>query len=167
MRAVAEYRPIRITKTQSYTDKCAPSFHLGAHSVRYALGRGENDMETSVPVSENAVNPYDHKIDPLSRLSAYEHGWLPYHPAVARALGSVNAAVLLHKMLKWAALKDAKRRFGWFYAGRDQITDETGLTRDNQETARKLLASYSVLEETLRGTPASGTGSTTRRSQPC
>ena len=92
-------------------------------------------------------------LDALAPLSAYEHGWLCYHAAVARALGSVDAAVLLHKMLKWSEIETAIRRGGWFYAPRHQITEETGLTRDNQETARKKLGKLDVLEEKEQGIP--------------
>ena len=107
----------------------------------------------------DSVNPDDQRnhsasdFDPLIPLAAYDHGWSGFHTAVARALGSVNAAILLHKMYKWSQIKTAKRRDGRFYASRDQITKETGLSRCQQETARKILVKHRVVEENLGGIP--------------
>jgi hypothetical protein len=43
---------------------------------------------------------------------------------------------------------------GWMYKTQANITSETALTRDEQETARKRLIALGVLEEELRGVPA-------------
>ena len=43
---------------------------------------------------------------------------------------------------------------GWFYKTQKEIRDETGLTREEQETARRRLISAGVLEEDRRGVPA-------------
>lgn len=128
------------------------------------MERGGNE-DTGLYHKSEDLNPpsdanYKHEhhdqgagFDALAPLSSYKHGWLYIHPAVVRALGSVEAAVLIHKMLKWSHLADAKTRDGWFYASRDQITVETGLTRDNQETARKRLIRKGMLEEREYGNP--------------
>ncbi|EFE9533373.1 DNA-binding protein [Escherichia coli] len=43
---------------------------------------------------------------------------------------------------------------GWMYKTQSDISAETALTRDEQETARKRLVALGVLEEKLRGIPA-------------
>jgi len=75
-----------------------------------------------------------------------------YHPALARAAGSVNAGILLSQFLYWTPRsQDAE---GWFWKTRDDITQETALSRTEQEGARKVLIKAGVLEEKLRGVPA-------------
>jgi hypothetical protein len=75
-----------------------------------------------------------------------------YHPLIARAVGSVTAGVLLAQLLYWTPRTD--RPDGWFYKTRDELYQETALTRTEQETARKALKQLGVLEEDYRGLPA-------------
>jgi len=65
---------------------------------------------------------------------------------------SINAALMLSQAVYWSnrtTLSD-----GWFYKVRDEWENETGLTRTEQETARKILRNLGILEENLRGVPA-------------
>lgn len=66
--------------------------------------------------------------------------------------GSLVAAVMLSQAFYWAGkTEDAD---GWFFKTRQEWTDETGLTRTQQETARRILGEFGVLEESLCGCPA-------------
>jgi hypothetical protein len=83
-----------------------------------------------------------------------------YHPILAKMLGSVNAALFLSQLLYWhnvmkkAAARDKKEWDGWFYKSRDEMFDETGLSRTEQETARKVLGTNGVVKERRKGVPA-------------
>jgi hypothetical protein len=63
--------------------------------------------------------------------------------------GSVTAALFLSQAVYWSKRGDN----GWFYKNRDQWLEETGLSRTEQETARKKLVSIGVLEESREGMP--------------
>lgn len=80
---------------------------------------------------------------------------IAYQPSFAQLrAGKVKAgpvgAVLLSQLVYWHNRMDGS----WIYKTRDQIAKETGLSRDEQETARKRLVALGVLEEELRGVPA-------------
>lgn len=80
---------------------------------------------------------------------------IAYQPAFAQLrAGKVKsgpaAAVLLSQLVYWH-----NRMAGeWLYKTREDIKKETGLSRDEQETARKRLVALGVLQEELRGVPA-------------
>jgi len=75
-----------------------------------------------------------------------------YHPTLAKALGSVNAALLLSQLLYWTPR--TKDPDGWVYKTQAEFYDETGLSRREQETARRALACHGVLIEARHGMPA-------------
>lgn len=80
---------------------------------------------------------------------------IAYNPAFAKLrVGKVRAgpvaAVFLSQMVYWHNRMDG----GWMYKTQADIASETALTRDEQETARKRLVAIGVLEEDLRGVPA-------------
>lgn len=77
---------------------------------------------------------------------------IAYHAVLAKALGSVTAGILLSQLLYWAPR--ASDGEGWFYKTREDIYEETGLGRREQETARKVLRRAGVIVEHLRGVPA-------------
>lgn len=60
------------------------------------------------------------------------------------------AAVFLSQLVYWHNRMDG----GWIYKTQAEINQETQLTRDEQETARKRLVALGVLEEARRGVPA-------------
>ncbi|WP_313383170.1 replication protein [Pantoea sp.] len=64
--------------------------------------------------------------------------------------GGVTGAVLLSQLVYWHNRMDGS----WFYKTQKEIKSETGLSRDEQETARRRLISAGVLEEARRGVPA-------------
>lgn len=80
---------------------------------------------------------------------------IAYQPAFAQLrAGKVKsgpaAAVLLSQLVYWHNRMDGE----WMYKTREDIKKETGLSRDEQETARKRLVALGVLQEDLRGVPA-------------
>jgi hypothetical protein len=76
---------------------------------------------------------------------------IAYHPIIARAVGSVNAGVFLSQLLYW----QGKGRFGdWTYKTQKEFEIETGLSRTEQETARKMLGHLGIVEEDRRDVPA-------------
>src|SRR5690554_5612002 len=75
-----------------------------------------------------------------------------YHPALASALGSVTAAVMLSQAIYWTQ-RLPESRGGWFYKTAAEWQEETGLTRREQETARKKLVKSGIFEEVRKGVP--------------
>lgn len=75
-----------------------------------------------------------------------------YRVIFARLVGSAAGGLLLGQALYWSErTTDAS---GWFWKTRQQWTDELGLTRREQEVARKRLRQLGILEERRRGVPA-------------
>ncbi|MBP0998232.1 hypothetical protein [Serratia fonticola] len=62
----------------------------------------------------------------------------------------VTGALLLSQMVYWHNRTDGD----WFYKTQAELEEETGLTRYEQEGARKKLLSAGVLEEVKKGIPA-------------
>ncbi len=80
---------------------------------------------------------------------------IAYNPAFAKLkVGKVKAgpvaAVFLSQMVYWHNRMDG----GWMYKTQADIFNETALSRDEQETARKRLVAMGILEEDRRGVPA-------------
>lgn len=74
---------------------------------------------------------------------------IAYQPSFIVLGAGVTGAVLLSQLVYWHNRMD-----GWFYKTQAEITAETGLTRYEQEGARKKLIAAGVLEEERRGVPA-------------
>jgi hypothetical protein len=94
---------------------------------------------------------------------------ISYSPPLARAIGDVEATILLCQACYWQSqigvdewfykLRDAERNAdGQLQVPRDASRQswewETGLSRTRQESARRLLKSLGLLEERLQGIPA-------------
>ncbi len=75
-----------------------------------------------------------------------------FYSAYAHALGSVTAALLLSQLCYWS--DKGHDPDGWIYKTRDELKTETGLSREEQETARRKLKAARVLEEKRAGVPA-------------
>lgn len=77
---------------------------------------------------------------------------IAYHPIVAKICGSVTAALFLSQIAYWN-----DKGFdpdGWIYKTQEQMQDETGMSRSEQETARRILREKGILKEERRGIPA-------------
>ncbi len=77
-----------------------------------------------------------------------------YYPMLARRIGGVKAAVMLSQLLYWMGDKTVRERDGhWIYKSVEQMEEETGLTTLEQQTARKVLTRYGIINAELRGVP--------------
>lgn len=77
---------------------------------------------------------------------------IAFNPSFKRITGSTVAAVFLSQAWYWT--KRHKKDDGWFWKTGEEWEEETGLTRSEQETARKHCRRVGVVEEKLRGVPA-------------
>jgi hypothetical protein len=74
-----------------------------------------------------------------------------YHPMLAKALGGVIEAVFVSQLLYW--YDKGKLEDNWIWKTQAEWEDETGLTRSNQETARRNLKKLGILKEQRKGVP--------------
>ena len=78
-----------------------------------------------------------------------------HRPCFARVFGGAACGLLLSQFWFWSGTPTVRRRDGgWFWKSQREITEETGLTRAETETARRRLCALGVLEEERRGLPA-------------
>ena len=76
-----------------------------------------------------------------------------FHRCLVPITGSVTAALLLSQAICTAQEADPTLN-GWFRKSQDEWGEETGLSRWEQETARRLLREAGFLEEQRFGMPA-------------
>lgn len=74
-----------------------------------------------------------------------------YHPMLAKILGGVKEAIFVSQLLYWHG--KGSRPDGFIWKTREEFQEETGLTRYEQETARRHLRDLGVLEEKRKGVP--------------
>ena len=77
---------------------------------------------------------------------------IAYYPIFARVLGGVEAGLFVSLFFSWYDKRHNPEE--WIHITQDEILEETGLTRRNQETARRCLRSLGVLEEQRAAIPA-------------
>ncbi len=75
---------------------------------------------------------------------------IAYHRVFVTLVGSVKGAIMLSQAMYWQ--NRAKQTDGWWYKTAQEWEDETGLTRREQEKARKDCEKF--LETDLRDSPA-------------
>jgi len=78
---------------------------------------------------------------------------LAYHRTLAASGGGVHAGLLLSRALHLMRLQSKRQQDGWVSRTAIQWTEETGLTRREQETARRSLRLAGLWEEVLTGIP--------------
>ena len=76
-----------------------------------------------------------------------------FHRCLVPITGGVTSALMLSQAI-WTTQAIERAANGWFSKSQDQWTDETGLSRWEQETARRALRSAGFLEERRVGMPA-------------
>ena len=76
-----------------------------------------------------------------------------FHRCLVPITGGVTAALMLSQAI-WTAQTIEGHSDAWFSKSRDQWTEETGLSRWEQETARRALRTAGFLEERRIGVPA-------------
>jgi len=77
---------------------------------------------------------------------------IAYHPALAGLVGGAAPALFLSQLLYWS--DKGNDPSGWIYKTRNDWQEETGLTRYEQETARRKLRETGIVTEKLAGVPA-------------
>ena len=76
---------------------------------------------------------------------------IAYQPILGKAFGSINLGILWSQLYYWR--DKGSDQEGWIYKNQADIYDETGLSRREQETARKIGRQLRVLEERVSGQP--------------
>lgn len=77
---------------------------------------------------------------------------IAFHRCLVEPAGSVDAALMLSQALYWT--KRATLPDGWFYKSQKEWEEETGLSRSEQECARRSLSRTDFWQEKLRRVPA-------------
>ncbi|MDD2732135.1 MAG: hypothetical protein PHI53_02990 [Candidatus Pacebacteria bacterium] len=75
-----------------------------------------------------------------------------YYPRLAKFIGSVKTTLFLCQFLYWEG-KQKDKKEGWIFKTQKEITEETGLSRYEQELARKELKQFGYLKETHKSIP--------------
>ncbi len=75
-----------------------------------------------------------------------------YYPNLNRITGNINATLMLCQMLYWEG-KGMEELEGWQWRTVEEWKEQTGLSRDQQQHARKVLVRKGLIEEDLRGFP--------------
>jgi hypothetical protein len=78
---------------------------------------------------------------------------ITFHRCLIPVSGGVNAALLLSHAI-WTTQTLDGEADGWFLKSQEQWAEETGLSRWEQETARRALRDAGLLEERRVGMPA-------------
>lgn len=76
-----------------------------------------------------------------------------FHRCLVPITGGVTAALLLSQAI-WTTQTIEPSANGWFSRSQEQWTEETGLSRWEQETARRALRNAGFMEERRVGMPA-------------
>lgn len=81
---------------------------------------------------------------------------IAYHRVFRAITGNTVAAIMLSQALYWQRIVDKGKggKEGWWYKSGAEWEKEIGLSRSEQDTARKVLASSGLLETSRRGVPA-------------
>lgn len=74
---------------------------------------------------------------------------IAYQPILAKAFGSVKLAIIWCQLHYWS--DKTTDPDGWVYKTRDEIFEETGVSRHSQQIARKIGVELGVLEEKRLG----------------
>lgn len=67
-----------------------------------------------------------------------------YHPNLKKITGSTTATIFLCQLIYWT---DKTKDDGWIWKNSFQLEDETGLTYNEQRSARKILVNNGIIEE--------------------
>jgi len=70
-----------------------------------------------------------------------------YYPNLKKVTGSTTATILFCQLLYWTPIS---KFHGWVYKTADEIEEETGLTENEQRTAKKCLIELGILEKKIQ-----------------
>ena len=79
---------------------------------------------------------------------------IAFNRAYVALTGSVTAALMLSQAVYWQLRREEIPDGEWWWKTRDEWSDEIGLSRREQETARKSLRSFAWWQEEERGLPS-------------
>ena len=100
------------------------------------------------------TSPYRPHFDRFWALLKESHP-IAFSVHLARITGHPKAAVLLSQLTYWTRHgRDVVQNDGWIFKTREEWLRETGLSRDEQETARKHLRDLDLIQEWRGGKPA-------------
>ncbi len=74
---------------------------------------------------------------------------IAYYPEIAKAIGSVKTAIFLCQFMYW----QGKGQSNEIYKSSKEILEETGLSYEEQRSARRLLKELNILNEVIKGIP--------------
>jgi len=120
-------------------------------------------IEPSEHDAEDNPSPLNEKNSSvaLTRQSHYLLGllgqrYVQYYPVLASLTGSIKAALMLGHTLYWTRtwLAEHPERDGWFWKKAHEWKEATGLTVDEQRSARAVLTGMRLLQEKKKGMPA-------------
>lgn len=77
---------------------------------------------------------------------------IAYYPNLRKITGSTVATIFLCQFIYWEG-KQADKENGWIYKPQNELEEETGLSRYEQETARRHLRERGLLYEEKKGLP--------------
>jgi hypothetical protein len=75
-----------------------------------------------------------------------------YYPSLTKVTKSTKATLFLSQLCYWEGKQQDKKN-RWIYKSAEEIEEETGLTRREQEGARRILKELGILEEMYARTP--------------
>ena len=76
---------------------------------------------------------------------------IAFHRCLVQVVGSVNASLLLGQLIFWTPRAASKE--GWVFKTALELEEEIGLTRREQETARRALRNLALVREKKQGIP--------------
>ena len=85
----------------------------------------------------------------LAFRTAVSQKFIMFSPILSRALGSATAAILIQQLCYLSENKSDED--GWFWRTVEMLTEDTSLSRKEQETARAVLVKHGVIEEKRGG----------------
>ena len=79
-----------------------------------------------------------------------------YYPNLAQLAGGHKAALMLGGLVNWTRYLSIEQpeRHGWIWKTQQEWLEETGLSRHEQDSARKELAKLGLIQQQKRGMPA-------------
>lgn len=79
---------------------------------------------------------------------------IAYHPGLARALGSIPAALMLAQLIYWSDKSNGRYEDGWVWKIERDWDEELAFTPDVVKAARSTLVGLRLVEHRRRGLPA-------------
>jgi hypothetical protein len=90
----------------------------------------------------------------LWKVLQFDNRLIAFYRPLVDVLHSVKATVYLSQMIFWTRTgRDIEQNEGWFHKTSEQFARETGLSKYEQETARKNLKQMGLIQTKMQGLP--------------